>query len=254
VPRTGSPATRHLAAVERATRVLDALADAGRDVGTNELARTTGINASTVSRLLATLHAGGYVEHVADTGRYRLGPRLLRLGAAALARVDVRAVARPWLDRLVELTGETATLSLPGEAEAITIDFVLGHSSVVSVARVGRPSVAHATAVGKVMLAFGPRGPDALDSAALVRFTPGTIVERDALACEVDAVREQGYAMATAEREPDLAAMAAPARDRHGRLVAILGVQGPLGRFDAAARQAALPELVHAAAAVGGSV
>jgi IclR family acetate operon transcriptional repressor len=240
--------------VERATRVLDALADAGRDVGTNELARATGVNASTVSRLLATLHAGGYVEHVADTGRYRLGPRLLRLGAAALARVDVRGIARPWLERLVELTGETATLSLPGEAEAITIDFVLGHSSVVSVARVGRPSVAHATAVGKVMLAFGPRGPEHLAAAALVRFTPRTIVDPEALAREVAAVRDRGYAMVSAEREPDLAAVAAPARDRHGRLAAILGVQGPLARFDAAAREAALPELVRAAAAVGGAV
>jgi IclR family acetate operon transcriptional repressor len=234
--------------------VLDALADAGRDVGTNELARTTGVNASTVSRLLATLHAGGYVEHVADTGRYRLGPRLLRLGAAALARVDVRAIARPWLDRLVELTGETATLSLPGEAEAITIDFVLGPSSVVSVARVGRPSVAHATAVGKVMLAFGPRGPEALDGGALVRYTPRTIVDAGALAREVEEARERGYATAAAEREPDLAAMAAPARDRHGRLAAILGVQGPLARFDAEAMAAALPELVHAATAVGGAV
>jgi DNA-binding IclR family transcriptional regulator len=252
--RTGSPATRRLAAVERATVVLDALSEADRDVGTNELARTTGINASTVSRLLATLHARGYVEHVADTGRYRLGPRLLRLGAAALARVDVRATARPWLERLVEQRGETATLSIPGEAEAITVDFVLGRSSVVSVARVGRPSVAHATSVGKVMLAYGPRGPEGLDAAQLTRFTPRTIVTVDALEREVEAVRERGYAMALAEREPDLAAMAAPVLDRHDRLAAILGLQGPLARFDGAAMEAALPELLAAAAAVGAAL
>ena len=88
--RTGSPATRHLAAVERATAVLDALATTTADMGTNELARATGINASTVSRLLATLTASGYVEHVADTGRYRLGTRLVQLSQAVLARLDVR--------------------------------------------------------------------------------------------------------------------------------------------------------------------
>ena len=57
---------------------------------------------------------------------------------------------------LMERTGETATLSLPGdEHEAITVDSVPSRSSVVSTARLGRPSISHATAVGKVMLAFG---------------------------------------------------------------------------------------------------
>ena len=66
--RTGQPAVRHVAAVERALAVLDAVAEA-EDVGTNELARRTGINASTVSRLLATLAARGLVRHVEETGR-----------------------------------------------------------------------------------------------------------------------------------------------------------------------------------------
>ena len=102
MPRTGSPATRHLAAVTRATAVLDALGAAGRDLGTNELARATGINASTVSRLLATLTAAGYAEHVAATGRYRLGPRVIQLAQGVLARLDVRQIARPLLEELVD--------------------------------------------------------------------------------------------------------------------------------------------------------
>ena len=73
--RTGSPATRHVAAVERAVAVLDVLAAAG-ELGTNEVARRTGLNASTASRQLATLAAAGLVAHVEGSGRYRLGPRL----------------------------------------------------------------------------------------------------------------------------------------------------------------------------------
>src|SRR5690242_2955141 len=153
--RTGQPASRQLAAVERATRVLDVLAAADGELGTNAIARLCDVNASTVSRILATLVASGYVEHVPASGRYRLGVRLVQLGQAVLARLDVRGLARPLLSELVERTGETATLSLPAEGDAVTADYVSGRGSVISVARVGRPSIPHATAVGKVMLAFG---------------------------------------------------------------------------------------------------
>ena len=137
--------------MQRAFSVLDALAEADTELGTNEIARRTGINASSVSRLLATLVAGGLVEHVPDSGRYRLGLRLLQLGNVVLARLDLRQIARPHLQALVESTRETATLSAPGELDAVTVDFVQSPSSVQGVARLGRPSVAHATATGKVL-------------------------------------------------------------------------------------------------------
>ena len=146
---------RHVAAVERAIAVLEALA--GGELGTNEIARRTGLNASTASRQLATLVAGGLVEHVAETGRYRLGLRLVELGNAALGRLDLRELARPQLQALVDVTGETATLSVPVERDAITVDFVQSPQSVRSVAQLGRPSIGHATAAGKVVLAFGER-------------------------------------------------------------------------------------------------
>ena len=82
----------------------------------------------------------------------------MRLSSHALGGVDLRAAARPHLDELVDETGETATLSVPGDRDAVTIDFVLSRASVASVARVGRPSIAHATATGKVMLAFAAGG------------------------------------------------------------------------------------------------
>jgi IclR family acetate operon transcriptional repressor len=89
--------------VQRAFAVLDTLAEADGELVTNEIART-GVNASTVSRLLATLVAGGLVEHVPETGRYRLGPRLVQLGNVVLARLDLRQIARPHLHGLVEST------------------------------------------------------------------------------------------------------------------------------------------------------
>ncbi len=229
--------------------VLDALAGSADDLGTNELARRTGINPSSVSRLLATLAAGDYVRHIPDTGRYRLGLRLSQLGNAALARIDLQAVTRPHLAALAAATGETATLSVPGEREAMTVDFVQGSSSVQGVARVGRPSVAHATAVGKVFLAYGgelPPGP-------LPAFTPRTITDPGRLAEEVARTTKKGWAEALGERESDLNAIAAPVVGSRGDLTAILGLQGPSGRFDRRAMRATLPMLLERAATISRS-
>jgi DNA-binding IclR family transcriptional regulator len=240
---------RPVAGVARAAAALDLLAD-HEELGTNELARRIGVNPSTASRLLATLEASRLVERVPGSGRYRLGLRLLELGNAALTRLDVREVARPHLEALVEETGETATLSAPGERDAVTVDFAQSGSSVQSVARLGRPSVAHATAAGKVLLAFAgvplPSGP-------LERFTRRTVTDRVKLAAEVERVLRQGWAEAAGERETDLNALAAPVFGADGRLAAILGLQGPEGRFDRPARRSALePLLGHAQAVSNG--
>src|SRR5436305_105872 len=152
MPPTGRPAERRLAAVERALRVLDAFLRVRVDAGTSELARLTGINASTVSRMLSTLVDAGYVEHVPETGRYLLGTHLLALSNHVLAGLDLRVLARPHLEALEAEVGETSTLSLPSSPDAITVDFVPSRETVASLARIGRPSIAHATATGKVML------------------------------------------------------------------------------------------------------
>jgi IclR family acetate operon transcriptional repressor len=241
--RTGKPAVRHVAAVERAIGVLDALADG--ELGTNEIARRTGLTASTASRQLATLAAGGLVEHVAETGRYRLGLRLVELADAALGRLDVRGLARPLLQELVDATGETATLSLPGDDEAITVDFVQSPQSVRSVAQLGRPSVGHATAAGKVVLAFGDDpGEQARQASPLRAYTSRTIVDAGTLARELEIARGRGWTLAAGEREEDLNAIAAPVRGAAGELAAVLGLQGPATRFAAEQMEAAVPALL----------
>jgi len=244
--RTGQPAIRHVAAVERAFTVLDAVADGG-ELGTNEIARRTGINASTVSRLLATLASARFVEHVPETGRYRLSLRLIELGNSVLGRLDLRTLARPHLQALVRETGETATLSAPGEHDAITVDFAHSSSVVQSVAQLGRPSVGHATAVGKVMLAFGDVE---LPAEPFTSFTSRTITTRERLVEELALVRGCGFAEAREEREEGLAAVAAPVWGSTAELVGIIGVQGPASRFDARALRAAATVLLEHTVAV----
>jgi IclR family acetate operon transcriptional repressor len=245
-----SPPGRPVASVARALALLDELGAATDGLGVNELARRIGVNASTASRLLATLEAGGMVERATGGGPYRLGLRLVALADGVLARLDARELARPRLRELVAATGETATLSVPGSFEAVTVDFVAAESSVVSVARLGRPSVGHATAAGKVVLAFGPAAP----RTELTRFTERTIVDPDALAAEIDGVRTRGWAEAAGEREPDLNALAAPVFGRSGELAAVLGLQGPAARLTSARRAEVLPAVLEAAGALSAAL
>jgi IclR family acetate operon transcriptional repressor len=227
VARTGKPAVRQVESVQRAITVLNELGEAHEELGTNEIARRTGLNVSTVSRLLATLVDGGLVRHFPATGRYRLGIRILQLASVARESLDIPVLARPYLEELTQLTGETATLSMPGRRDVLTVDFAQSDSSVRSVAAIGRNSVAHATAVGKVFLAWGGQLPEG----ELAAYTGQTVTDPAELAVQIDRVRTQGWAQAAGEREAELNAVAAPVCDATGRLVAILGVQGPATRF-----------------------
>ena len=144
-----------------------------------------------------------------------------KLGNAVLARLDLRDIARPHLQSLVAETGETATLSAPDDRDAVTVDFVQSASSVQSVARVGRPSVGHATATGKVMLAFGSANGA---SGQLKAYTKRTITDSRRLAAELRA-RTEGRV-----RRGDRRAGGAPERHRRSDLRSAWRARGDHGR------------------------
>ena len=132
-------------------------------------------------------------------------------------------------------TGETATLSAPGEHDAVTVDFAHGSAAVQSVAQLGRPSIGHATAVGQGAARLRARRAPAppLDR----RSPPGRSPTRSG-----SPRSSTGYAGGASPRPGTSArrgssAIAAPVRDSRGELVGILGVQGPSSRFDARAAQ-----------------
>jgi IclR family acetate operon transcriptional repressor len=238
VARTGQPSTARVASLGRSLALLDALGEGG-ELGTNEIARRLSSTPSTVSRQLGTLVDARLVEHVVDTGRYRLGLRLVELANAVLARLDVRTVARPHLEALVAKIDETTTLSVPSDPDAITVDFVASERYVQGATRLGRPSIAHATAAGKVMLAFTGRRP----LLPLTRYTKGTITDLAELDAELERIRNCGWAEAFEERESELNAIAAPVWASSGELAGIVALQGPIPRFGRTPARKALPLL-----------
>ena len=251
MPRAVREQGRTLASVDRALTLLDALAERPAGARVGELSELTGVNQSTTSRLLGTLMARGFVERDDATGRYRLGLRLVAFGDAVLAGLDVRTIARPHLERLVAQTGETATLSVPGDTQPFTIDFVPSPSNVASRAELGRPSVTHATVTGKLLLAFGPLALERIGPEPYERFTPRTLTTRAELAHEIERVRTDGVAYGREEREAGLNAVGAPVHGRERALAAMLSIQGPATRVPVRRMPELAALLKDAADAVG---
>ena len=244
--RTGQPSRERVASTQRSLEILDVLAELG-PLGTNEIARRLGTTPSTVSRQLGTLAEAKLVEHVSETGRYRLGIRLVELGNAVLARLDVRAIARPHLESLVAAVGETATLSVPGEPDAVTVDFVAGRALRAG-RRAARPPIDRARDRRRQGDARVRRAPARDRRCAPTRSARSST--RDALAAALEQIRERGWAAAYEERELGLNAVAVPVFSDGGGLAAIVALQGPVARFGRNAARAALPPCSPSAAAI----
>ncbi|MED7926447.1 IclR family transcriptional regulator [Nonomuraea sp. LP-02] len=217
--------------VERALDVLEALAEHGGEAGLSEIAAHTGLPYGTIHRLLQTLLARGYVRQEADR-RYALGGGLVRLGGVAEGMVGVRA--QPYLEKMVELSGETANLAV---LEGDFIVYVAQASSprrLRMFAEVGRRVLPHSTAVGKVLLAGRPpqEAVAVFERTGMPRRTPNTITEIEPMLAELAAVHERGYAMDLGEEELGVHCMAVPVRDGR-RVVAAMSVSGPAERIDA---------------------
>src|SRR3977135_2218854 len=141
-------------AVDRAARLLEVLELAARPMTISELARQLGINKGTMRDLLETLRAHGLLERDETRKEYRLGPRLARLGMAALGQLDRASVARPFLVDLASEINGTVLLVVPHGDRATIVDKVDGGRVAVEVsATVGRRIRLAAGALGKVFLA-----------------------------------------------------------------------------------------------------
>ena len=210
VPRSRQPSGRRIEAAQRAVTILDALAEGG-ELGTNELARRAGLPASTVSRQLGTLASTGLVEHDPESGRYRLGIRIVQLANAVLARLDVREIARPHLDRARpdhRRDGDAPRAGRGGRDHGR-----LRAERPLRPARdPARPPVDRARDLGGEGDAR-VRRPTARRRGPLEAYTTRTITSADALAAEIDAFARRDMPRASRSASP----VSTPSPPRSGR-------------------------------------
>ena len=238
-----------LASLHRGLEVLDCFAER-ESWALSDLAAHLRQNKATIFRVLHTLEAFGYLAKDPATGRYALGLRLQALGAAAMRHEQLRWQALPPLQDLAETTGETVHVGILHEGVVVTVQIVDGTHAVRMHSSVGKRSPAHASALGKVLMAYLPDAEvDAIVARhGLARFTPNTIDTPGALREALHRVRLDGYAQDEEEIEPGLRCLAAPITDRSGRPSAAIAISAPASRMDPA-RIAALVPRVKAAAA-----
>jgi DNA-binding IclR family transcriptional regulator len=214
---------RVVPAVDRVARLLEVLEASGQPMTISELARELGINKGTMRDLLETLRAHELLARDADRKAYRLGPRLARLGMAALGQLDLASVARPFLSGLAEEVGGTVVLVVPHGDRATIVDKVDGSRVAMEVsATVGRRIRLAAGACGKVFLAFSSFSGAERERyiAALTHPTPRTILDAPRYAAELERVRRVGYATDDEEYLTGVRAVAAPVFDARARLAA----------------------------------
>jgi DNA-binding IclR family transcriptional regulator len=236
--------------IEKALDVLFHVSAAG-SAGVSEIGRALALPKSTTHRLLAALGRRGLVERDAG-GRYRPGVRLLALGLGVLEREPIVAAARPVLEAEAEAVGETLFLAAARAGRIVVLDKVEGNGLLRAAPRVGSEVPVHATAMGKLYLAFAPESVS-LPKGSFTRFTPSTPTSLRALEREVAKAKRRGFAENREEWMAGLAVVAAPVR-AGGRMHATVAVAAPSVRLSAAKTEALAKRLVAAAARISATL
>jgi IclR family transcriptional regulator, acetate operon repressor len=209
---------------DRALAILSAFDEERPTLRVTELASSLGMHKSTVSRLLATLHARDLVRREGEA--FSPGPELARLGVLAARGLDLAEVAAAPLARLAEDTGETVNLAVRQGDTALNVHQVPSSHLIGLGDWSGRALPLHCTANGKVLLAFGGGEPGDLQAV-----TPATITARDALDAQLAEIRDRGWGAAVEELEVGLVAVAAPVFDARGEVVAAVSLAAPSYRL-----------------------
>jgi DNA-binding IclR family transcriptional regulator len=218
--------------VDRTLDVMEALASRRGATGISEVASIVGLHVSTVHRLLATLVDRGYVRQDPDTSKYHLGSRVFTLASAADLHLDLRLVARPYLERMMRLSGETANLVTSSDTEVVYLDQVASMHLVKMFAAPGSRAPMYCTGTGKAMLAFkNPSTIEAVLSAPMKRYTTHTLVTRAGVERELAIIREQGYSIDNEEMEEGVRCIAVPVFDRRHECIGAMSVSGPTTRM-----------------------
>lgn len=231
-------------AVERALNILEAAAHRRDGLTNSEISRKLAIPKSSASYILRTLERRGYLRRDAESGRYRLGLKILSLGGDAQANLDIADVALPFMRALEEKIHMTVHLAVLDQGEAVYIEKVEAPGFFKVNTWVGRRMFLHSTSVGKCLLAWLPKHEvEALvKHEGLKKRTPKTITTMSKLLADLEQVKLQGYAMDDEENSLGARCLGAPVFDVTGNVVAALGASGTLTQVD----EANLPRIAEA--------
>ena len=208
-------------------QIIEALAAAGQPMRLTALASQLGEPKAKMHRHLSTLKHLGFVDQDAKTETYRLGLKLVYIGQSAIDQFDLRRLAEPYMSRLRDLTRQTIVLSTPANGDAIVNAVVESPNLVTISVRLGYRLPAHASAQGRLNLAFAPA---AVQQRILARklqaFTPRTLVDPAMMRERLVQIRRELFDVSMDETLLGISAVAAPILNFDNELVGAIAIVG----------------------------
>lgn len=208
--------------------MLQLLAQEPEGLGLQQIAGALGLAKGTAHGLLKTLLDVGFVEQPVASGAYRVSLDLFRLGLDQLDLNELRAKCLNWTDALASRTGESARVAAFRDGRAVVAHHVFRSDATRQVLETGSQVSLHASALGKILLAFDPGAARSVIGQHLPSLTYRTVTEKLAVQRMLATIRDVGWAAAVEEAEPGMAGIAAPIRDRGGHVVAAVGIEGSI--------------------------
>jgi DNA-binding IclR family transcriptional regulator len=216
--------------IERAAAILRLLAGGSGRLGVSEIADSLGLARGTAHGILRTLQGVGFVEQDDATGKYQLGARLLHLGTSYLDVNELRSRAINWADALAARSGEAVRLGTLLEGKVLVVHHVFRPDDTLQTLDVGALLPLHASALGKVLLAYDASAAAALGQGLLEPYTRRTVTSAKVLSRALAEVRDNGWAVEVEEMTIGEASVAAPIRGQGGLVVGAMGISGAAER------------------------
>ena len=236
--------------LERAFAILEEIARRRDGIALADLSKAVGLHNSTTFHLVKTMTQLGYLSQLRDSKRYRIGAKLFTLAAGALDESTLLALATPVLEGLSAATGEAGHFAIRSGHEIIVIARTAGAGMLQLADRTGSTRPAHATALGKMLLAAlsDAEVRRLLAETHLRRFTAKTLVEPAAILREVGEARRKGVAYDDGEFDAEVRCVAVPVYDFAGRVAGALGISGAVWRLSLQSLQEKARQVRDAAA------
>lgn len=230
--------------IERAFTLLRTIAEYPDGVSVSDLARYTDLHKSTVSRLVIALEGEHAIER--QNGSIHIGSGIAHLLSANLGPPTLKALVRPYLRYIADVTGETTGLCVPDQDAALYIDQISSEHPIQIRDWTGEHLPLNAVSSGKLFLAYASDDEvaDYLNRVPLSKSAPNTITDPTELMLRLDKVREQGYDWSLEEYTAELSVVAGPIFDRHGKMIASIYLCGPNFRFPPDGKKEELTQLI----------
>ncbi len=228
-PRTSG----QVQSLSRALWLMNALADCPQGLSLSEVAHRVQLPTSTAHRLLTTLQNERYVRFDSERSAWLIGVQAFQVGSTFVRSRDLVAMARPYMRRLMEESGETVNLAINDRMEVVYLAQVECHKMMRAIAGPGGRARMHCSGVGKALLAYSGDAElhDAVENQELTRETAKTLSDPKALMADLKKIRERGYAVDDEENAIGLRCVASIVFDEHGEPLAGLSVSGPMARM-----------------------